>query len=188
MGNKAPQPVTMDQFKGAFVNLGNNIKDTATDLGYKIKDTSIDLGYKIKDTSTDAGYKIKDGFTNDTAMDVYKSTANSLSVVVSTLTGVPIDTGFNNSSVPNYSRIQANNVDNSSPPTNAPPPSGVAPPPPTQPVFLPDNQIFETSIYNPYNTTTVEDEKTTKKDIDPATLTYLAIPATALVLFALMRR
>lgn len=195
-----PPPISLDQFKSAFDPQSNGVAasvaktnaDSAaafTTLGNQIKDSATDTAYKVKDISLDAGDKLKWAFTNDQAMDVYKSTANSLSVVASTLTGIPIDTGYNSSSVPNFGRIQANNssTDNSS--TNAPPSSGVAPLT-QQPLILPDNQVFETSIYNPYNTTTPTDQQqsTNAAAIDPSVYAVLAIPAAAVLMLVLLRR
>ena len=211
MGNSAPQPVSLDDFKraldpqsngvaasvektneasaAAFTDLGYKIKDGVTDTAYKVKDVATDTGYKIKDVSLDAGDKLKWAFTNDQALDVYRSTANSLSVVASSLTGVSIATGFNNSSVPNFGRIQANNSSNDN--TNSPAPSGVAPLSPTQPNIQPDGQVFETSIYNPYNTTapTTTDSVDSQKMADTLKIApWVIVPLIAAIVIGQLRR
>ena len=97
-------------------------------------------------------------------MDVYKSTANSLSLVAGVLSGQNIDTGFNNSSVPNFGQQQTTQE---------------------QPKIQPDGQTYETSIYNPYNSYVPVTQTETK----PTTDLYPIILGTgAAILVAILLR
>ena len=182
MGNKPPS-VSPEDVRNALDPTKNNVAAAFTQFGYDVKDKIVDTTMDFKDVSVNAGYTLKNTFTSEKAMDVWTSTANAGALVASSISGVSINTGFNNSSVPNYGRIEANKpVD-----TNTPPPSGVAPPPPvTQPVFMPDNQVFETSIYNPYNNPATETEA--KKQLDVVVFAPLLIPVIGVLVLSALRR
>jgi hypothetical protein len=205
-----PPPISLEQFRdafdsekngvnasvaktnadsaAAFTDLGYKIKDGVTDTAYKVKDVATDTGYKIKDVSLDAGDKLKWAFTNDKAMDVYKSTANSLSIVASTLTGIAIDTKFNDSSVPNFGRIQATNSTETTSETNSSLPT--VPVAPSQPIVSSgDGQVFELSAYNPYNTSMATDQSQAMKNaaIDPSMYAVVAIPIVGIIILMIAR-